>query len=1021
MDLELITYWNVETLALVLNGVAALMGGDSWQGLLKLMFLLALMVGMFAWAGAKTLEFGTWFLQALVLTTVMALPVTRIILTDKTGIEPPRTVSNVPFGLGVVAYSSNLVFGWMTGAYETVFGVPDELTLARGDLGFGHRILRNVNKAVIRDPGLRADMIQYAKECALYDIKDGIITPEQLVGATGTMDLIFADTNPARFVTYDTLTATPVTVPCTNAAVILRTRIEASLAAAQTFYGKQNFPRSAADGLLASTLFGSTVGTSYDWLLGSAASASEVLKQAMFNNLWRDAGSELPAVLGDSARLQELQSLQAAAMAAKQAEGQQNALSILGQEAIPHVRNWIEAILFAVFPIVVAMTVIASTEQARRVIGGYAMALAWIGMWPVMFAVINHLSMLHLKSKLAALGLAAGVPFQLSDAFDATVANEQAMIGYMVLFVPFLSGAIIKMAQGGFMGAADKLLGGTISTGAAAGGALATGNLSIGQAGLDTASANNTTMNKLDTNASVMTGGRAMGLSNGDVLTTSPGGQQAIRQFSNQMRGALEAQDNMTSMRGDTAGTSWMASSGRSDGVAHAESSALNSVVAADRTRASTQSSSVGTGLSVSGSEQGSYGYQERLGQDHSAGGQFTSSAGAGTRLTGGGGLRLGGSSSGPAPQPRGAHAPALPGKVVDDFGNEVQVGGSHGAGDRATRSDRPGARSGAGFRSPIDFSLGAQTSKDYSAAHTLNKYARTSHDEGEQAGVTHNYGTDGRRSVSNGTGENSAQSSRVGRDAVRSSSDSVSRNRDVSQRHDATLGSNAGRTQSRGAGSRYNFMADPGWMANVAQRNGVSVARFSALPNDRQMAMIRAYADETEVFKTPSSMPSTNLEGTPMPANKTDVNGLADRERQSLPPSSSLDSRHRARAKQTGARATTPLSVDVTAPPIAGAMREHVRSQLDANSTGSMPQRARDFDQYVHDYASPDKPTGAGRANPHGVVEDAMVEDGKDTLKKLWDRAKGGDGTSDGKKIPAHERSLVAPKVEITKPKNRP
>jgi conjugal transfer mating pair stabilization protein TraG len=78
------------------------------------------------------------------------------------------------------------------------------------------------------------------------------------------------------------------------------------------------------------------------------------------------------------------------------------------------------------FPIIVVIMVMVSAQGSKQVLGGYMMSLAWIGMWPVLFAVINHLSMMHLRYKMRALELAAGagIPFQLSDVFDATLTDE---------------------------------------------------------------------------------------------------------------------------------------------------------------------------------------------------------------------------------------------------------------------------------------------------------------------------------------------------------------------------------------------------------------------------------------------------------------------------------------------------------------------------------------------------------------------------------------------------------------------
>ena len=77
IDIEISTYWNVETLYYVFNGVAAIMGGDGFTGLLKMVFLFAILIGMFAYAGNKQLEMATWFIQALIFVTLLNLPIAR--------------------------------------------------------------------------------------------------------------------------------------------------------------------------------------------------------------------------------------------------------------------------------------------------------------------------------------------------------------------------------------------------------------------------------------------------------------------------------------------------------------------------------------------------------------------------------------------------------------------------------------------------------------------------------------------------------------------------------------------------------------------------------------------------------------------------------------------------------------------------------------------------------------------------------------------------------------------------------
>jgi len=304
-DFTIETYWNVETLYYVFNAVAAMMGGVGFSGLLKTVFVFSIGIGMFAYVAGKQLEMAQWFVQALILTTLLNLPIARVTFVDKTNLQPPRVVANVPFAMAMVGQMANMTFGFITSQYETAFQIPEELGLAQGDVGFGHRILKQINHAEIQDPGLRADLLQFFKECTLYDIKDGQITPQQIVSGTNVWQDIFTNTTPARFVTYDTLTPSPVTDTCQNAALVLKERVNDAVAAAQTFYGKQSFPLAQSDAL-ATSMFISAAGTSYDWILQSSQNASESMRQAMFNNIWRQAGTTLPAMLNDPAQVAEV-------------------------------------------------------------------------------------------------------------------------------------------------------------------------------------------------------------------------------------------------------------------------------------------------------------------------------------------------------------------------------------------------------------------------------------------------------------------------------------------------------------------------------------------------------------------------------------------------------------------------------------------------------------------------------------------------------------------------------------------
>lgn len=175
MNIEIQTYWNVETLYYVLNAVASVMTSGGWPSdqvrLPRCVAHRDVRVhgaprrhGDVVHSGVRVCHDSQYADRA----------------SDALrshGPPAPRQVDHVPVALAAIAQASSLSFGFLTRAYETAFNVPDDLGLAKGDVGFGHRILRQVNSAVVRDPALRADLMQFFKECTKYDILTGRSRP----------------------------------------------------------------------------------------------------------------------------------------------------------------------------------------------------------------------------------------------------------------------------------------------------------------------------------------------------------------------------------------------------------------------------------------------------------------------------------------------------------------------------------------------------------------------------------------------------------------------------------------------------------------------------------------------------------------------------------------------------------------------------------------------------------------------------------------------------------------------------
>src|SRR5690606_35344929 len=97
MDFEINTYWNVDVSYQVLSGVSAIMQSGNFAGLMKLTFFVICLISLVNFMWNRDLGFFRWFLQAILFTTIINMPIARVVLTDNLSAQPPKIVQNVPW------------------------------------------------------------------------------------------------------------------------------------------------------------------------------------------------------------------------------------------------------------------------------------------------------------------------------------------------------------------------------------------------------------------------------------------------------------------------------------------------------------------------------------------------------------------------------------------------------------------------------------------------------------------------------------------------------------------------------------------------------------------------------------------------------------------------------------------------------------------------------------------------------------------------------------------------------------
>ncbi|MDF3089229.1 conjugal transfer protein TraG N-terminal domain-containing protein [Burkholderia semiarida] len=959
MNMEIDTYGNVDTLYYVMQGIASFMGSGTWTGLIRYTLLCGVVIWTIVAIGRKGYEIFRWFAAAMLMTQLLLLPIENVFITDVNNVQPTREVDHVPAYLAAVAQSFTLISRVLTQSYETIFSVPDTLTLKKGDVGFGISVLQKVNKAEITDPGLHADLIQFFKECTVYDIQDGAIDPKTIMNGTDPFNTVFTSTSPARYVTTNTLTANPTTDTCSATGTLLLLRVQDAEQAAEQMYGSEMYPE-IADPSMAKAEFVNAIGDSYGFILQSSQNASSALRQAMFNNVWRQAGAELPAMLNDPARVAEVNALMSSAQAAVATNGSLASMAILAKNTLPTVRNYAEAIIYAVFPLILVLCLISGADGAKRILAMYAKTVAWVSIWPMLFAVINGLSLIHLSHEMRSMSLQAGVPFGMAAKFGQTLLDEQALLGYMVVITPPLAWLLLNFASAGVVGAFSQLSGALTGSAQQIGGQQAQGDENIGNvhmdsSSIDNASRNVTSANKYDNTVQSRTGSMNVDTGTGSAFTNFANGLIARTEFQNSLGVSATSQDAFERSLGTDTSTGVAANRTNSTFAAREQLASSTNSVSSSQERGSSQrladeaSSGTRASSTQSGERRTSNDQQYSVDQAHSVEGQ-TSLGGRGSIMLGGGFDKSFGDDAQPAGNVGGGGGGSSGGNGRGPSGN-----GSHGTTNASANSplfnqaeeDRLARKAESlgktpqevqavrdAYRSKVraaDFVNGGGTGKgrsslkfglDVSGEGGYTRFWRNSDAQKfvDQYGSLGAYtesdqvSREGSQIHSDSTGMESGQHVRSDRSA--SLTDQVSSGSRVAA--DLTRSADVRQRGSTQVVSRVDTsinLMTPENLQAVAARNGMRYSQLMTLPSPQIAQLVAQDAAMRDIVSRNSTLPTTARDGSALPASGIDV-ARQDRRNQSGVGASAPASFQRF-AGAVGQVDTTPLDVATPMPQI--------------------------------------------------------------------------------------------------------
>lgn len=489
---EIYAYQNADSLFGVFNAAAAIHASGDYAAALAAVAFCGFVAALIAYAFApEKLQGWKWLGTVVLVFSVLIVPKVTVGIVDKTGGSAVKVVGNVPFGVAALGSITSTIGNTLTNLFETAFQVipgagalPVELSYQQNGLMFGNRLIRETGNVVFQDPAFRTDLINFIHNCTTYDLIDGTLDPA-VFSASDDVWPLMASPNPARFSTLTGAGGSVGVDTCPNVYLSLNGRLPAQISRIQgrlAFQLNPTLPGATAAAAIAGQIQQAYLKNS---IATAAATAADLIRQNAMLNAIDDTSKIVGQKVNDPAAM-------VLAVGRAQAVAQQNASWLnygkVAEQALPVFRNVVEAVTYAMFPLMVLLLLLTSGRETMLAFKGYAAVLIWIQLWPPLYAILNYMASIYAAYDLAAaadLGTGSkSLALQTASTIYSRAISGEAIVGYLAISIPFIAWAALKRMEnfgtalvGGLSGLQGMISGGTS--------AATVGNVSMGNVGMD--------------------------------------------------------------------------------------------------------------------------------------------------------------------------------------------------------------------------------------------------------------------------------------------------------------------------------------------------------------------------------------------------------------------------------------------------------------------------------------------------------------------------------------------------------
>lgn len=518
--MEFFAYWNGSQIRDLFEAVVAITGSADFTGLLKTIILFGFLCVITVCAlRYRGLDAGSFIFAVALFYGVTLVPKTDLAINDERS-GSVYVVSNVPLGLAFMASTTSHVGHWLTEVFEDTFAGVEAERFSRFGMVFPERAVNAILAAGPVTAQGRTLISDFNRNCVMPELID---YPQKIeaLSTSGNLWQTIAQTgwvNPARK-TQDTAGNW---LGCDEAIAFIDNHMATKeLPAIQKHLAMKLLP----DQLDASTLILRVLPQAESLLLGVSQSLASSIKHSVFMNTLQSDIDNVAALAGHPL---------ATATALAKAQGNLSSeinyrtMAEIAKDALPKVRNSLEFIILASFPLIFIM-VLAAGHMAGTILRSYLTLLVWIQLWAPISAVMNYL-IIHTDSHpmnqiIAEYG--ANTIYAASLIREAG-ASSQAIAGFLTILAPVIAFAIAKGSDFATAQLAASVMAPAQSAAQSQGASLTSGNISLGNTSWGNVSTNTQSGNKSD---------RSMGFTDSSMLQTASAYGSVMRNGSGTVTG----------------------------------------------------------------------------------------------------------------------------------------------------------------------------------------------------------------------------------------------------------------------------------------------------------------------------------------------------------------------------------------------------------------------------------------------------------------------------------------------------